>query len=252
MAHSKTDLTGRVALVTGASRRIGRSIALGLARKGAAVVVHARSSREEIEAVADEIRAEGGTAIAVLGDVTQESDVIRIFEEARANLGEVSILINNAGIRGQSDFLQMSLEEWRNIHSVILEGTFLCSREALRGIVRAECEGTIVNIGGVSAHIGANARAHVSAAKAGLVGLTKALAREFASRGVTVNCIAPGKIGGARSATAGASPEMGAGPILGRSGEVDEVAHMVISLCLPGARFTTGQTIHVSGGMYMP
>jgi 3-oxoacyl-[acyl-carrier protein] reductase len=187
MSQSKPELTGRVALVTGASRRIGRSIALGLAREGAAVVVHARSSREEVEAVAAEIRAQGGSAMALLGDVTQESDVMRIFEEARSNLGEVSILVNNAAIRGQSDFLQMSLEDWRNIHSVILEGAFLCSREALRGMVRAECEGTIVNIGGVTAHVGAKARAHVSAAKAGIVGLTKALALEFADRGVTIN-----------------------------------------------------------------
>jgi 3-oxoacyl-[acyl-carrier protein] reductase len=251
MTDAAGELSGQVALVTGASRRLGRAIALGLARQGAAVVVHAQSSREEVEAVAAEIREQGGKSIAVLGDITHEDEVIRIFEEARQGLGDVRILVNNAAIRGQADFLKMTLEEWRHIHAVILEGSFLCSREALRGMVDAN-GGTIVNIGGVSAHIGAKSRAHVSAAKAGIVGLTKALALEFADRGVTVNCIAPGKIGGHRSASAGASPDMGAGPILGRSGDVEEAAYMAVSLCLPGARFTTGQTIHVSGGMYMP
>jgi 3-oxoacyl-[acyl-carrier protein] reductase len=251
MNIQKRDLEGRVALVTGASRRIGRAVALGLAQQGAAVVVHARSSRDEVEAVAAEIRAAGGKALAVLGDVTLESDVERIFQEARDGLGEITILINNAAIRGERGFLEMTLEDWRQIHSVILEGAFLCSREALRGMVNAG-GGTIVNIGGVTAHVGAKARAHVSAAKAGIVGLTKALALEFADRGVTVNCVAPGKIGGPRSASAGASPDMGAGPIVGRPGEVDEAAYMVVSLCRPGARFTTGQTVHVSGGMYMP
>lgn len=251
MNIQKRDLEGRVALVTGASRRIGRAVALGLAQQGAAVVVHARSSRDEVEAVAAEIRAAGGKALAVLGDVTLESDVERIFQEARGGLGEITILINNAAIRGERGFLEMTLEDWRQIHSVILEGAFLCSREALRGMVNAG-GGTIVNIGGVTAHVGAKARAHVSAAKAGIVGLTKALALEFADRGVTVNCVAPGKIGGPRSASAGASPDMGAGPIVGRPGEVDEAAYMVVSLCRPGARFTTGQTVHVSGGMYMP
>ncbi|KMK64763.1 SDR family NAD(P)-dependent oxidoreductase [Puniceibacterium sp. IMCC21224] len=251
MDTTDRELTGQVALVTGASRRIGRAVALGLAKEGAAVVVHAQSSREEIEAVAAEIRAAGGTAMAVLGDITDEADVARVFAQARDALGEITILVNNAAIRGEADFLEMTLKQWRQIQSVILDGAFLCSREALRGMVAAG-GGTIVNLGGVSAHVGAKSRAHVSAAKAGIVGLTKALAREFADRGVTVNCVAPGKIGGARSASAGAAPEMGAGPILGRPGNVDEAAYMIVSLCRPGARFTTGQTIHVSGGMYMP
>jgi len=104
----------------------------------------------------------------------------------------------------------------------------------------------------VSAHVGARQRAHVATGKAGLVGLTKALAQEFADRGVTVNCVAPGKIGGKRSATSGASPEMGLRPIVGREGEIEEAAYVVLTLCMPEARFMTGQTVHVSGGMYMP
>jgi 3-oxoacyl-[acyl-carrier protein] reductase len=112
--------------------------------------------------------------------------------------------------------------------------------------------GTIVNIGGVSAHIGAKNRAHVATAKAGLVGLTKALAVEFADRNVTVNCLAPGKIGGERSKTSGESPKMPAEILLGREGGIDEAAGMVVALCLPSARFMTGQTVHVSGGLYLP
>ncbi len=252
MLHRKdSPLTGRTALVTGASRRLGRAVALGLAQAGADVVVHARTSRDEVEAVADEIRASGGRAIAVLGDVSREEEVRAIIKAAEDTFGGVDILVNNAAIRGQCDFLELQLEEWRAITSVILDGAFLCSREALRSMT-TRSGGTIVNIGGVSAHVGAKKRAHVSAAKAGIIGLTRALALEFADHGITVNCVVPGKIGGPRSASAGHSPAMGSGPILGREGTIEEAAFAVLSLCMPEARFMTGQTVHVSGGMFMP
>lgn len=245
-------LAGKVALVTGSSRRIGRATALGLAQAGADVVVHARSSRDEVEAVAEEIRGLGRQSLALLGDVTSETDVMAVFAAIRDEFGRLDILINNAGIRMQRPFMEMSLEEWRTINAVILDGAFLCSREALK-LMTANGGGTIVNIGGVTAHIGAVNRAHVSTGKAGLVGLTKALALEFADRGVTVNCVAPGKIGGKRSATAGESPiSDGARIPVGREGHVEEAAHMICALCMPAARFVTGQTIHVSGGLYMP
>jgi 3-oxoacyl-[acyl-carrier protein] reductase len=245
-------LAGKSAMVTGASRRIGRAIALGLAQAGADVIVHARQSRDEVEAVANEVRAFGRKAIVVLGDVTQEADVMAMFAAAQEAFGGVDVLVNNAAIRGQKPYLDMTLDEWRKTLSVILDGAFLCSREAARSMVQRG-GGTIVNLGGVSAHVGAKERAHVATAKAGLVGLTRSLAVEFADQGITVNCVAPGKIGGKRSATAGASPEMGgSGILLGREGEVHEAAFSVLSLCMPEARFTTGQTLHVSGGMYMP
>lgn len=245
-------LAGKSALVTGASRRIGRAIALGLAQAGADVIVHARQSRAEVEAVAEEVRALGRRAEVALGDVTKEADVMAIFDAANQAFGGVDVLVNNAAIRGQKPFLDMTLEEWRATLSVILDGAFLCSREAARSMV-GRGGGTIVNLGGVSAHVGAKERAHVATGKAGLVGLTRTLAVEFATRGITVNCVAPGKIGGKRSATAGASPEMGGGGILlGREGEIGEAAFAVLSLCMPEARFMTGQTVHVSGGMYMP
>ena len=250
--HEKV-LAGKVALVTGSSRRIGRAVALGLAAAGADVVVHARSSREEIEGVADEVRALGRKSLALLGDVTSEADVTAVFDAIREQFGRLDILVNNAGIRGQRPFMEMTLEEWRTVNAVILDGAFLCSREALK-LMTANGGGTIVNIGGVTAHIGAVSRAHVSAGKAGLVGLTKALAVEFAGRGVTVNCVAPGKIGGTRSATAGEAPAVPGGNniLVGREGRVEEAAHMICALCMPAARFMTGQTVHVSGGLYMP
>lgn len=251
MADAARPLEGKVAVVTGASRRIGRAVALGLADAGADVVVHARQSRDEIEGVAAEVRERGRRALAVLGDVTDEAAVLAMFETVNGTFGGVDILINNAAIRGHAPFLDMSLAEWRSRLAVILDGAFLCSREALRTMV-ARGGGTIVNIGGVTAHTGTVARAHVSTAKAGLVGLTKALAVEFADRGVTVNCVAPGKIGGPRSATSGESAAMAGSIPVGREGRIEEAAHMILALCMPQARFMTGQTVHVSGGLYMP
>jgi 3-oxoacyl-[acyl-carrier protein] reductase len=251
MSDETRPLAGKVALVTGSARRIGRETVLGLARRGADVVVHARSSQAEIEAVAEEARAFGVQALTVLGDVTREADVVRFIGETEKRFGRLDILVNNAAVRQQAPFLEMTLAEWQQTLSVILDGAFLCSREALRLMVR-QGSGAIVNIGGVTAHIGAKERAHVSTGKAGLVGLTKALALEFAPHGITVNCVAPGKIGGKRSASAGASPLAADTIPLGREGEIAEAAHMILALSMPEARFMTGQTVHVSGGLYMP
>ena len=253
MLHrSDAPLAGKVAMVTGASRRIGRGVAVGLAQAGADVVVHARAARDEVEAVAAEIRAMGRRAEVVLGDVGTEADVMAMFAAARAAFGGIDILVNNAAIRGERPFLDMTLAEWRATNAVILDGAFLCAREGIRSMLERG-GGTVVNVGGVSAHVGAHERAQVATAKSGLIGLTKSLAVEFCKRGINVNCVAPGKIGGERSATAGKSPEMGSGgPIVGRLGEVNEAAHMILTMCMPESRYMTGQTIHVSGGMYMP
>ncbi|MEL6267375.1 MAG: SDR family NAD(P)-dependent oxidoreductase, partial [Pseudomonadota bacterium] len=144
-------LEGRVALVTGASRRIGRATVLGLAEAGADVVVHARSSRDEIEAVAEEARAHGARAVTVLGDVADEAAVEAIFAKVEAEYGRLDILVNNAAIRGQAPFVEMSYDQWRATLAVILDGAFLCSRAALRLMVR-ERYGTIDNLGGMTAH----------------------------------------------------------------------------------------------------
>jgi 3-oxoacyl-[acyl-carrier protein] reductase len=246
-------LHSKVAVITGASRRIGRATAIKLATVGADIVVHANQARDEIEAVADEVRALGRRALVVMGDVSDESVVVSMFDRINDTFGGVDILVNNAAIRAEMPLLDMSLADWRRTMAVIVDGSFLCSREALRTMV-ARGGGCIVNIGGLSAHIGAGRRAHVATAKAALVGFTRTLAAEFADRGVTVNCVAPGKIGGMRSATAGAEPQMPKGSkatLLGRDGEVGEVAHMIVALCLPEAAYITGQTVHVNGGLYM-
>lgn len=244
-------LKGRVALITGASRRIGRATAIGLARHGADLAITARTARDEIESVADEIRALGRKAHVVMGDVSSEADTGRMASSVREEFGRIDILVNNAAIRQAVPFLEMSLDEWREINAIILDGAFLMCRAVLPSMLERN-SGTIVNIGGVSGHTGANERAHVCTAKAGLVGLTRALAVEFADRGITANCVVPGKIGGKRSATSGASPMPLSSIVLGREGRIEEAAGMIVAMCLPQASYMTGQTVHVSGGLYMP
>ena len=247
-----TSVAGKVALITGASRRIGRATALRLADCGADLVIHAKASREEADAVAQEVRTRGRRAFVHMADVTDEAAVAAMMQAIGETFGRLDILVNNASVRRHAGFLSMSLAEWREILAVILDGAFLCSRAALPLMI-AGGGGVIVNIGGVTAHVGAMERAHVSTAKAGLIGLTKALAVEFAAANVRVNCVVPGKIGGQRSASSGRGmQEEGNRPLLGRMGEVDEAAAMIAAMCLPMSGYMTGQTIHVSGGMYLP
>jgi 3-oxoacyl-[acyl-carrier protein] reductase len=247
------ELEGRVALVTGAVRRIGRAIALALAGDGATLVINTRSSRAEADAVAAAIEARGGRALVHLADVTDEAAVQAMVDAALARFGRLDILVNNAADRQQTPLIEISLQQWRHITGIIIDGGFLCARACLPHMI-AGGGGTVINIGGVSAHAGAHNRAHVITAKAALVGLTKAIAVEFADRGITANCVVPGRIGGRRSETSGESPTIGGGaqPIVGRTGTPEEVAAVVRQLCLPASRYITGQTIHVSGGMYLP
>ena len=242
-------LKGQVAIVTGSVRRIGRATALALARAGAAVVINARSSGQEAERVAGEVGAAGARALVKLADVTDEAAVARMTEEVVATFGRVDILVNNAANRDEAPFLEMSFAQWRSITGVILDGAFLCSRAVLPHMVRNKY-GRIINIGGVSSHLGSAERAHVGAAKAGLVGLTRALAAEFAAQGITVNCVVPGRIGGERSATSGRG--LVARTPVGHDGAPEDVAEMIKTLCLSTGGFITGQTIHVNGGLFMP
>ncbi len=246
-----TKLTGKVAVVVGGSRRAGALAACDLAEDGAHVVVTARRARDEIDTVVNRIVEAGGSAESLLMDVTQEASVRSAVEHIERQRGRLDILVNNAAIRKTSPFLETTLDDWREIMVVNLDGVFLTCREALP-LMLAGGGGTIVNVGGVTAHIGVRNRAHVAAAKAGIVGLTKALAIEFAEHGVTVNCVVPGKIGGKRAATAGESPIGEVRIPLGREGEAHEVAAVIRFLCSAGASFMTGQTVHVSGGLYLP
>jgi 3-oxoacyl-[acyl-carrier protein] reductase len=242
-------LEGQVAIITGGVRRIGKAIGLSLARDGAAIVVNARTSRREAEATAAEIEAAGSHALVHLADIGDEAAVERMIDATMRQFGRIDILVNNAAIRGEASFLDLSFEQWRAVTSVILDGAFLCSRGALRHMAQRQ-RGRIINIGGVSSHRGAAQRAHVGAAKSGLVGLTRALALEFATQGITVNCVVPGRIGGERSATSGAGVAPPA-PV-GRDGAPEDIAAMVHFLCLPSSGYITGQTIHVSGGLFLP
>jgi 3-oxoacyl-[acyl-carrier protein] reductase len=252
-SNAQNTLAGHVALITGGVRRIGRAIALALAQEGAAIAINAKSSRDEAKATVREIAALGVPAAVFMADVTDEAAVTRMVAEIAATLGPVDILINNAAVRRDGDLTDISFADWRLVTAVILDGAFLMSRAVVPGML-AKRHGTIINIGGVTAHTGAAGRAHVSTAKAGLVGLTKALAVEFGDRGITVNCVSPGKIGGPRAASAGKGGVIPGGghPLVGREGDPDDVAAMVKLLCGPGGRFITGQTIHVSGGIYLP
>ncbi|MCH7888780.1 MAG: SDR family oxidoreductase [Proteobacteria bacterium] len=246
-------LAGKVAVVTGAARNIGRAIALALAGDGAAVVVGARSDGEAARAVADEVTALGGRGLAHLADVSDEAAVNGLADAAIEAFGRIDILVNNASIRRQQPFEAMTYAQWREITGVNLDGPFLCAKACVPHML-AVGGGAIVNIGGVAGHAGAINRAHVVAAKAGLVGLTKALAVEFAAHGITVNCVVPGLIDTVRGATA-ESPDPHPGgqrSLIDRLGRPEEIAAMVHHLCLPGAAYVTGQTIHVNGGRYLP
>src|SRR3954469_6005145 len=188
------ELTGKVAIVTGAGRNIGRAIALALAEGGAFVVVNARSNRAEAEAVAREIEVLGGKALVHLGDVADPAAVQAMADAAVKQFGRIDILINNAALRREKPFAEMSHAEWREIMDVTLDGAFHCMKACLPAL-RQSGAGTVINIGGLSAHTGAKNRAHVVTAKAGLIGFTRALAHDLADDGITVNCVVPGLIG---------------------------------------------------------
>ena len=194
------ELTGKVAVVTGAGRNIGRAIALTLAEGGASVLVNARRNRVEAEAVVREIEAAGGKAIAHIGDVADAKAVQEMADAAVKQFGRIDILVNNAALRREKSFAQMDYADWREILDVTLDGTFHCVKACLPAL-RQSGAGTIVNIGGLSAHTGAANRAHVVTAKAGIIGFTRALAHDLADDGITVNCVVPGLIGTPRPRT---------------------------------------------------
>jgi 3-oxoacyl-[acyl-carrier protein] reductase len=247
------NLTGRVAVVTGSARNIGRAIAVELASAGAAVMVNARVSADEAEAVADEIRKSGGRAAVKIADVTDPDAVTALIAAAVESFGRLDILVNNAGVRRETDFASLDYSEWREILATILDGAYLCSHAALPHLI-ASGGGAIVNIGGLSAHAASAGRAHVIAAKAGVVGLTRALAHDLAPHGITVNCVAPGMIDTARvaSSTSGQPAHHAVhAPPVGRRGRPEEIGKLVRFLCGPEARYITGQTIHANGGVFM-
>ncbi len=246
------SLDGRVAVVTGAGRNIGREIALTLARDGAAIVVNGRGDQAAVEGVAEEIRTLGGRAFGHLADVSDEACVSAMVERAVAEFGGIDIVVSNAGLRRQTPFLEMGLAEWREILSVALDGAFILTRACVPHMLGRE-GGAIVGLSGVSTHVGTPERCHVSASKSGLEGLMRALAVELGPHGITANCVAPGAIDTVRGAAAGQMPSTmrAAGVPAGRKGTMEEIATMVRHLVGPNGRFITGQTIHVNGGAFL-
>jgi 3-oxoacyl-[acyl-carrier protein] reductase len=248
---SSKELTGKVAIVTGAGRNIGRAIALALAEAGASVVVNARSNRAGAEAVVREIETGGGKALVHLGDVADAATVQAMADAALNRFGRIDILVNNAALRREKSFAEMSYADWREIMDVTLDGAFHCVKACLPALKKSGA-GTVINIGGLSAHTGARHRAHVVTAKAGLIGFTRALAHDLSDDGITVNCVVPGLIATPRPKD---QPEpahhLTHGTISGARGTPDDVAATVRFLCSPAARYITGQAIHVNGGAYL-
>ena len=249
MADSK-ELTGKVAVVTGAGRNIGRAIAIALAQAGAAVVINVRSNKAEADGVVREIETGGGRAVAVLGDVGDEKTSVALADAALKYFGRIDFLINNAALRRERPIDQMSYAEWREVMDVILDGTFRCVHACLPAMKKNG--GSIINIGGMSAHIGSKDRAHVITAKSALVGFSRALAHDLAANNITANCVVPGAIATTRPASSqNPAHHLTHGTITGERGKPEDVAAMVRYLCGPGGRYVTGQTIHVSGGAYL-
>ncbi|WP_265502586.1 SDR family NAD(P)-dependent oxidoreductase [Paracoccus beibuensis] len=240
----------KVALVTGASRNIGRAIAVRLAQDGCDVVVHVGQDLSAGEESANAVRAAGARAEVMAADLRQKEAITGLAQAAGEAFGRLDIIVNNAAIRPETPFADLTLEAWRDVMSVCLEAPFLLCQAVLPYLSRSPC-GRIVNIGGLTAHTGAEGRAHIITAKAGLVGLTKALAHELAGHGICVNCVSPGLI---ETKRVGASPahHTSRRNLLGWRGLPDDVADAVAYLSGPTARYVTGQTLHVSGGAFLP
>jgi len=240
-----SELKGQVALVTGASINIGRSIALALAAAGAAVAINARKSKEDADKVAQEIQSAGGQAEVFMADIVDPKAVNAMVEGAVKRFGRLDHLVLNASVRKETPFAEMSFEEWKALTSITLDGSFHCVKACLPHQIKAG-GGAIVTLGGMTALSGAARRVHGSVGKFGLYGMTRALAKEFGAHKIRVNCVAPGQMNTPR-APGRAVPDVSNVP-LGRRVEPDEIAETVRFLCGPGAKMISGQLIYVDGG----
>ncbi|HLF57446.1 MAG TPA: 3-oxoacyl-[acyl-carrier-protein] reductase [Thermoanaerobaculia bacterium] len=244
-------LDGRLALVTGASQGIGETIARRLAAQGARVVLAARNE-EKLASVADSIREEGGQCLPFRLDLARAAEIGSRLKELPAEWGDVGILVNNAGVTADNLLLRMSLEQWQTVIDTNLTGTFAVTKEIARGMIRQRW-GRVVTVSSVVGLMGNAGQANYGAAKAGLIGFTKSIARELASRNITANVVAPGFV---ETAMTTALPEavrtrmLGDIP-LGRFGAAEEIAAAVAYLASEEAAYVTGQVLNVSGGLYI-
>ena len=249
MANEARELAGKVALVTGGAKNIGRDIALELAAAGAAVAVNTRASSADGEKVIQDIRSKGGDAELYMADIADAAACNGMVERVLKRFGRIDFLILNASVRTERPFLELSYEEWRVPLSITLDGSFYLTKACVPSMI-SNGGGSIVTLGGMMALSGSKKRVHGSVAKHGLVGFTRAIAREFAEHGVRANCVAPGQMNTVHPA--GRSPRPGDDLIpLKRKGEGTEIATTVRFLCGPGASYINGQTIHVNGGQMM-
>ena len=242
-------LEGKVALVTGSGRNIGRATVLKLAAEGANIVVNARSNQDEADAVVREVQALGAQAISVIADVARKDQVEAMASRALSTFGRVDILINNAAIRPHKPFTEVTQQEWETVRGVVLDGAVYLTRALIESMVKNQY-GRILFFTGEGAFVGGSGRAHVSAAKMGLVGFARGLASEFAAQNIRVNVVSPGSIDTRRD-----NPEWyqgrvpnAAGIPLGRQGKPEEIAATCVFLVSDDGGFITGQTIHVNGG----
>ena len=243
-------LDGKVALITGSGRNIGRATALKLAREGAHILVNARANQAEADAVAREVRDLGVKSLAILADVANKNEVDTLAARALSQFGRVDILINNAAIRPHKPFTEVTVQDWERIRGVVLDGAFYLTQAVIPSMVK-NGYGRILFFTGHGAFSGGSGRVHVSAAKMGLIGMARSLAAEYAGQNIRANVVSPGSIDTRRDNPEwyhGRAPNA-AGIPLGRQGTVDEIAATCLFLVSDDSGFITGQTIHVNGGV---
>ena len=252
MSSPERELEDQVAIVTGSAKNIGRAINLALARAGAKVVINANTSAEEARSLAEEINAAGGTAMHHVADIRDPDAVQGLIDATVERFGGINILVNNASLRQLVPLEEMTLEKWRGVMAVTVEGAMLCTVAALPHLRRCGT-GTVLNISGVASQAGVTDRLHAATANAALEGMARSLAHELAPYGVTANALSPGLIDTVRGASAGTLPPnmQSASNLLGRKGRPEEIAALVCALCGPAGRYVTGQTICANGGLYL-